>query len=321
MATTNTSLKEIVKKIKKFDRIIIHGHIRPDGDCVGSQFGLQRLILDNFPDKEVYVDGDVCEYCSFLGEPTRVPDELYEGALSIVVDCGDKDRISDQRYSKGAFVIKIDHHVPDTQYGDLYYVEEEAASCTQIIVDLARKAKLRITKEAAYPLYVGLVTDSGRFRYDSVLPHTFENAAILLSTGIDIADVDNRLSVTTLETLKLNGYTLNNMQFTENGFIYIKMTQEICKEYGVTNEVAANQVSNLAGIEGFPVWGLFMEYPDEIRIRLRSRGPEVKTLANKYNGGGHEKAAGARLENWDQLNDFLKDVDELVKNYKQSLNN
>lgn len=312
----NAKFKDILKQIKKYNRIIIHGHIRPDGDCVGSQFGLQKLIQTNFPEKEVYVDGDVCEYCSFLGEPIRVPDEYYKGALSIVVDCGNAERISDQRYKDGDYLIKIDHHIPDTQYGDIYYVEEEAASCTQIIVDFARKCKLRLTKEAAYPLYVGLVTDSGRFRFDSVTPHTFENAAILLSTGIDIADVDNKLSVTTLETLKLNGYTLNNMKMTESGFIYIKMTQDVVKEFGVTNEEAANQVGTLAGIEGYPVWGLFMEYPDEIRIRLRSRGPEVKTLANKYGGGGHEKAAGARLENWDQLNDFLKDVDDLVKNYK-----
>jgi len=318
MPITNTTFKQILKYIKKYDRIIIHGHIRPDGDCVGSQFGLQQLILDNFPNKEVYVDGDICDYCSFLGEPVRVPDEYYKGALSIVVDCGNCERISDQRYKNGDFLIKIDHHIPDDQYGDLYYVEEEAASCTQIIVDFARKNKLRLTKNAAYPLYVGLVTDSGRFRYDSVLPHTFENAAILLSTGVDIADVDNKLSVTTLETLKLNGYTLNNMQFTDNGFIYIKITQDVVKEYNVTNEEASNQVSNLAGIEGYPVWGLFMEYPDEIRIRLRSRGPEVKTLANKYGGGGHEKAAGARLESWEQLPEFLKDVDELVKNYKEN---
>ena len=201
----NAKFKDILKQIKKYNRIIIHGHIRPDGDCVGSQFGLQKLIQTNFPEKEVYVDGDVCEYCSFLGEPIRVPDEYYKGALSIVVDCGNAERISDQRYKDGDYLIKIDHHIPDTQYGDIYYVEEEAASCTQIIVDFARKCKLRLTKEAAYPLYVGLVTDSGRFRFDSVTPHTFENAAILLSTGIDIADVDNKLSVTTLETLKLNG--------------------------------------------------------------------------------------------------------------------
>ncbi len=318
MVHTNTTFKQILKKIEEFDTIIIHGHVRPDGDCVGSQFGLKNLILDNYPTKHVYVDGDTCDYCSFLGNPIKVDDETYHNSLCIVVDCGNEERISDQRYKNGSFLIKIDHHIPDNQYGDLYYVEEDAASCTQIIVDFARKTKLTLTKNAAYPLYVGLVTDSGRFRFDSVTPHTFENAAILLSTGIDIADVDNKLSVTTLDTLKLNGYTLNNMKWTENGFIYIIMTQEVVKQYGVTNEVAANQVSNLAGIEGFPVWGLVMEYPDEIRIRLRSRGPEVKTLANKYQGGGHEKAAGAHLDSWDELDSFLKDCDNLVKEYKEN---
>lgn len=310
--------KEILKTIKKYDTIMIHGHTRPDGDCVGSQFGLKYLILDNFPEKKVYVVGDVCEYCKFVGIPDQVEDDLYKNSLAIVVDCGNSERVSDQRFKFAQTLIKIDHHIEDTPYGDIKYVEEGAASCTQIICDFAKEMKLMVTKRAAYPLYVGMVTDSGRFRFDSVTPKTFEDAAFLLSCGVNIEDVDNHLSVTTLKTLKLTGYVLNNFKATPNGCAYVCMTQEIVKQFGVTNEEAANQVSSLAGIEGYPVWCLMMEYSkDEIRIRLRSRGPEIKTLANQYGGGGHAKASGAKLANWDELDTFLGDVDKLVKEYKE----
>lgn len=314
----NKVFKEILNTIKEYDTIMIHGHTRPDGDCIGSQFGLKYLILDNFPDKKVYVVGETSDYVKFVGVPDGASDDLYKGALAIVVDCGNCERISDQRYKFAQKLIKIDHHIEDTPYGDIKYVEEEAASCTQIICDFAREMKLMVTERAAYPLYVGMVTDSGRFRFDSVTPNTFLDAAFLLSCGVNIEDVDNNLSVTNLKTLKLTGYVLNNFKTTENGVAYICMTREIVEEYGVSNEEAANQVSSLAGIEGYPVWCLMMEYSkDEIRIRLRSRGPEIKTLANEYGGGGHAKASGAKLENWDELPKFLSDADKLVKEYKE----
>lgn len=314
------AFKQILNAIKKYDTIMIHGHTRPDGDCIGSQFGLKYLILDNFPDKKVYVVGETSEYVQFVGVPDGAEDALYKKGLAIVVDCGNQDRISDQRYKFAKKLIKIDHHIEDTPYGDISYVEEEAASCTQIITDFAREMKLEVTKRAAFALYVGLVTDSGRFRFDSVSPNTFVDAAFLLSCGVNIEEVDNNLSVTTLKTLKLTGYVLNNFRTTENGVAYICMTREVVEQFGVSNEEAANQVSSLAGIEGYPVWCLMMEYSkEEIRIRLRSRGPEIKALANKYGGGGHAKASGAKLENWEQLPIFLNDADALVKEYKESL--
>lgn len=94
---------------------------------------------------------------------------------------------------------------------------------------------------------------------------------------------------------------------TDEGFAYIKMTRDVVEKYGVSDEEAANQVGTISTIEGCPVWALFMEYPgNEIRIRLRSRGPVINTLAEEYNGGGHAKAAGASLDSWDDLDGFVK---------------
>lgn len=312
-------MKQILKQIKKYNTIIIHGHSRPDGDCYGSQFGLQRAIKATYPDKNVYVVGGQCDYVSFLGQMDEISDDTYKGALAICVDCATEERLSDQRHKLADYVIKIDHHIAEDQYGDYQYVEEDAASCTQIITDLIIEGNLKITKDCAFALYTGLVTDTGRFRFDSVNSHTMQVAAYLLDQGVNPAELDNLLSVDTFNTLKLKGYVLSNFEVVD-GFAYIKMTRDIVEKYGVSDEEAANQVSTIGTIEGCPVWALFMEYPgNEIRIRLRSRGPIINTLAEEYEGGGHAKAAGAKLASWEDLPGFVAKAANIVKEYKETL--
>jgi phosphoesterase RecJ-like protein len=311
---------QILEEIKKYNRILIHGHIRPDGDCYGSQFGLKAIINENFPEKEVHVVGDTSDFVSFLGTPEKatILDEMYNDALVIVVDCGSAERVSDQRYQTGANVIKIDHHIAQTHYGNLVYVEEEAPSCCQIVTKFALECGLRLNKEAAFALYTGIVTDTGRFRFRGITSETFMIAAKLLEYGVEVDVLDNYLSIETLQTIKLKGYVLENREFTENGVVYIKMPREIINKYGVTDEEAASQVGLIGGIEGYPCYCLFIEYPNEVRIRIRSRGPRVDKLANKYSGGGHEKAAGARLSSWDELAAFVADFDALTKYYLET---
>ncbi len=312
---------EILKKIKEYDVITIHGHIRPDGDCYGCQFGLKNIIKTSFPEKEVYVVGEVCNYVTWLGEPDVIDDEKFKGALSICVDCANEERLSDQRFKLADYVIKIDHHIPVTQYGNMQYVLEEKPACAQIIFEIydEHKDELKITREGAIALYTGILTDTGRFRYDSVEPATFIAAAKLLALGVDIVDIDNKLSVESLDVLKYKGYILSNFCMTPEGFAYVVVKQDVINSYGISMEDAANQVNLLSTIPGYPVWALIIEYPAEIRIRLRSRGPNVDTLANQYGGGGHAKAAGAKLESWDQLDTFIKDASLVAKEYNEAI--
>lgn len=313
-------LKKILEKIKEYNNICIFGHVRPDGDCYGSQFGLQAILTENFPDKNVLVVGDSCDYASFLGHPLKeeIPLEHIQNSLAIVVDCGSADRVSDQRYQEAPFVIKIDHHIPTIPYGDMVYVVEESPACCQIITEFAVTNGLKINSEAAFALYTGIVTDTGRFRFRGVTSKTMEMAGILLDAGVDIEKLDNYLSVETMNVIMYKGYILANTEFTPHGACYIKVTRDVCKEFELTDEEAASQVSLIGNIQGYPLYFLFMEYPDEIRIRLRSRGPRVDKLANLYQGGGHEKAAGAHLESWDELASFVEKADALIKYYKET---
>ena len=312
--------KEILKTIEAYNRILVHGHIRPDGDCYGSQFGLAEIIKENYPEKDVHVVGDTSDFVSFLGTPEKatITDEMYKGALAIVVDCGSADRVSDQRYQTADKVIKIDHHIAQVHYGDIVYVEEESPACCQIITKFAKEMGLKINEKAAFALYTGLVTDTGRFRFRGVDSDTFDAASELMKHNVDVEVLDNKLSVETMNVIKYKGYVLANACFTDSGVVYIKVTRDIVNQFGLTDEEAASQVGLIGTVEGYPIYLLFMEYPTEIRIRLRSRGPRVDKLANMYGGGGHEKAAGAHLDSWEDLPRFIEDINKLNKYYQET---
>ncbi|MCF7931610.1 MAG: bifunctional oligoribonuclease/PAP phosphatase NrnA [Acholeplasmataceae bacterium] len=310
-------MKRILEKIKAYNTIIIHGHKRPDGDCYGSQFGLKDIITTSFPNKAVYVVGEQSDYVDFVGQVDVITDDVYQGALSIVVDTAVQDRVSDKRYVLGKEVIKIDHHIPVDDYGHMRWVDTNFPSCAQMIAYFYHtfRNELKMTKQGAVALYTGIVTDTGRFRYRGVSRLTHQMAGMLLSLGAAVEEIDRHLSKETLNMVALKGYVYSNFVTTKGGFVYLKMTREAIIKYEVTDEQAASVVNLLSGIEGFPVWALFIEYPTEIRVRLRSNGPDIDKLANHYEGGGHAKAAGAKLKSWDDIKRFVTDVEAVVKRY------
>ena len=309
-------MQRILNKIKAYNTIIIHGHKRPDGDCYGAQFGLKNIITSSFPDKKVYVVGETSDFVDYVGTMDVITDDIYEGALSIVVDTAVKDRISDQRYTLGKEIIKIDHHIPVDNYGNLRWVDTTFPSCAQMITYFYYKFKdeLTLNEAGAIALYTGIVTDTGRFRFRGVSKLTHQLAGLLIEKGVDVEYIDQMLSKESLEMIALKGYVYSNF-VTRKGFVYIKMTRDVIEKFNVTDEQAASNVNLIGGIDGYPVWALFMEYPNEIRIRLRSSGPTIDKLANKYQGGGHAKASGCKLESWDQLEQFVLDTEQVVKDY------
>lgn len=315
--------KVILNKIKEYETIIIHAHNRPDGDCYGAQFGLKDIIKNSFPNKKVYAVGEESDYVGFVGKIDKIPESTYEGALSIVVDTAVEDRISEPNYKLAKEIIKIDHHIPseNSYYADYYWVDTDKPSCSQMIAEFydTFKKELKLTYAGALAMYVGIVTDTGGFRYRGVDRKTHEMAGMLLDFGVDVAEVDIKLSTKSLDEVKVKGYILMNFEQTEEGFAYFRMTKEIQEKYNLTYEEASATVSTLAGIEGYPVWALFIESDNEVRIRLRSNGPEIESVAKRYEGGGHAKAAGAKLKSYDELDAFVKDINEHLKNTKKPL--
>ena len=162
-------IENIVELIKKYDTIIIHRHKKPDGDALGSQIGLKNIILDNFEGKTVYVVGDHAGRYAFMdgSEMDEIADECYNGALAFVLDTSAKSLISDDRYTLADATVRMDHHIFVEKICDTELTDTSYESCCGLITDFADRAGLKLSSASAKALYTGMVTDSGRFRYDS----------------------------------------------------------------------------------------------------------------------------------------------------------
>jgi phosphoesterase RecJ-like protein len=199
-------MQAILQKMKEYNRIILTRHLRPDGDAIGATKGLHRILTLSFPEKEIYLlNEDSSEYLAFLGgESEPIPDEKYADALCIVLDTGNLERISNKKYALCKELIKLDHHIDHTPYGDVSWVEEHRSSvCEMVVAFYAEFAdQLKIDKEAATYLYAGMVTDSGRFRFSSTSGDTMRLAGLLLDQGIDTDWIHSNLYLRSFEELK-----------------------------------------------------------------------------------------------------------------------
>jgi len=313
-------LSSIFNEIKENKRITIFPHARPDGDCIGSSFGLKDIIETTWPDKTVIVAGESSSFTKILGEPTVPTDEEIKGSLGICLDTANKDRLADQRYGLCEKVIKIDHHINVEDYGDINYVDTSRPAAALIILDLFMENKdvLTMTKEGAKALFFGILTDTGRFKYSGVNGDTFRNVAVLYDYGLESREVYAYLDTKTEESARFQGFLLQNWQKTENGVAFFKILPEHLEKFNVTLEEAASYVNEMGKFSDYPVWILFAEYEEQIvRARMRSKGPAINMLANKYDGGGHAMACGANLGTWERSDLLLKDADQLVKEYKE----
>ena len=314
--------KAILDKIKEYDTIIIHRHIRPDGDAIGTSHGLKLLIKNSFPEKNVYVaSSDKSEYLSFLPKDDVVEKEKYENALVIVVDTGDDKRISGENFKLSKEIIKIDHHETSADFGNINYCDPTSASCANIITNFAQtfRKDLKLNSVAATCLFVGIVTDSGRFKYSSADSRCFKDTSVLLEYGIDTDDIYTKLYVEEENKFRLKKYVYSNYKVTKNGVAYIYFKDNFGKKHGnLSKEDISSAVNLLDSIKGSMIWVLFNEGKESTRVRLRSRYIPITSLANKYNGGGHENACGATVYNKKEVKKLLEDADTLLKQFKDS---
>ena len=318
-------MEAILEKIKAHDKIMIFRHIRNDGDCVGSSKGLKRIIQLTWPDKEVHlIDHDTAKYLEFMGpEDPEVADEVYAQSLGIVVDTASENRISNPKYKLCKDLIKIDHHIPLEDYGSLQWVEEERSSCCEMIVyfyDTFRD-QLKLDSEGATYLSTGMVTDSGRFKYDGVTGDTLRMGALMLDIGVNTELLYARLYLEAYEYLKFKAHIYERMEITPNGVAYIYIDRAMQEEFDLSLEQASACIGNLDSIRGCISWIAFIETGDEqgsIRVRLRSRFVHINGIGEKYHGGGHACAAGATVYSREEAEALLADTDALVKDYKEN---
>ncbi|PKK92360.1 MAG: DHH family phosphoesterase, partial [Tenericutes bacterium HGW-Tenericutes-7] len=242
--------KQIYQKISNYQTIIIHRHARPDMDAIGSQYGLYLTIKENFPNKEVYVVGDVNDMC-YLATMDDVKDETYQGALAIITDVAVTRMISDPRYALAKERIIIDHHQNDTDVEDvsIFYRDSSFASASEMIVDFIRDYELRITPEAATYLYGGMVTDTGRFMYLNNASKTFELASYITKFNPSFQEFYDYIYTEPLKKRQTKNL-FSNFEMTPNNVAYRKNDANLIAESGLEFQaVSRGMVNQMAGIK------------------------------------------------------------------------
>ena len=306
--------EEILQAIKQHSRIIIHRHNNPDGDAMGSQIGLKELLKENFPEKEIYAVGDDPKRFSFMDGAVmdEIDDSLYEGALAIILDCGASSLISDERYKKAAQTARIDHHIFGEKIADFEVVDTSYESCCGEVTEFALESGLRFSPAAAKALYTGMVTDSGRFRYDSTTSNTFRLASALLKEKFDLNGLYAQLYADDFAYVRLRAQFVLKIQFTDDGVAYIYTTKEELPTYGVdTFTISRGMVATMSDLKGVDIWVNFTETDNGVLVEIRSNKYTVQPIAVKYGGGGHAKACGATVPDRQTAIALLEDLNKI----------
>jgi bifunctional oligoribonuclease and PAP phosphatase NrnA len=305
----------ILEKIKEYQTIIIHRHQRPDLDAIGSQVGLKLLLEGQFPEKKIFVVGEL-NTMSYLAKMDEVKGETYQDALVIITDVAVSHMISDVRYQLAKEIIIIDHHENDTDVErvSIHYKDTSYNSACEMIIDFAKTHGFHLSKDAATYLYGGMVTDSGRFLYLKNPERTFLLASYVSHYHPNIQDLYNYLYTESLSK-KLLKNQFSTFELTKENVAYRINSKALIESTGEDfQSISRGMVNQMAGIKEVLIWGSFSEDQNGSYVaELRSREIPIVDVAKKYGGGGHLNACGATLDHIEKVYQLIEDLNEKVK--------
>ncbi len=300
------------------ERILIAGHVRPDGDCVGGCVATGRYLKNIFPDKCIHVYLEtVPERFSFLAEEELVSNQVANASydLCIVVDSSDSDRLGDAReaFEKAGSTLVVDHHVSNQQYGKENVVVADASSTCEVLYGLMDSEY--VDERVAESLYIGIVTDSGGFRYPNTSRKTMEIAGRLMEKGIPFhEDMDRCFYERTYTQTQLLGRTLlASMRVMEGQCIVAAITRRMMEFYGAKTEDIDGIIDQLRIIKGVEVAILLHETGhQEYKVSMRSnKVVDVSKVAAYFGGGGHVRAAGCTMRG--SIHDVCNNLTEHIE--------
>lgn len=315
------AIKDILKVIKKNDVITIYGHINPDGDSFGSGLALRDLIKLNFPEKKVYTIGyGLNQFYDRFGKYDEVDDKTIAESLAVILDCSEVERVSDQRIKLAKQIIKIDHHIENGPFFGIKWVDEGAIATCQLIAEFAFETKLKVNQHIAECMYLGICTDSGRFRYAPTNAKTHRIVAKLFDLGIETKTIFDILYISDEAFVKYQALLVSRFKRTKNNVIYCCADFPDYDQFGLKFEQISKNVNVIGNIKGCPIWVLFTRSKEgNIRVEYRSHGINVQQVAVKYGGGGHMCAAGCRLVDQQDFSLCMKIVEDLDKVAEESI--
>ncbi|SHJ24255.1 DHH family phosphoesterase [Hespellia stercorisuis] len=313
-------MRQLLQEVIQGKRsVAIGGHVRPDGDCVGSCMGLFQYLKDNCPEinVDVYLE-DIPDPLRFIEATKEIrheidPEQVYD--LFICLDCGDIGRLgfSGPLFSSAGDTLCVDHHISNQAFAAHNYIVPDASSTSELIYNLIDPEK--ITKEIAEALYVGIAHDTGVFLYSCTKPSTMEAAAQLLRTGIDANDIIDKTyyEKTYVQNQILGRALLESMLLLDKRCIVSVVTKKELEFYNATAKDLDGIVSQLRSTKGVDV-AMFLYETDtqEFKVSLRSNGAvDVSVIAQYFGGGGHKRAAGFTLSG--RYHDIINNVTRQIE--------
>lgn len=313
--------------------IVITRHVFPDGDAYGSSRALRDAIHYVFPDKVVRViNTDQNESFNWSGEDDTMHPSLHshEHALGIVLDTNNVGRVSDDLIFACPVIVKIDHHPKtyknDENYAHVEWVDPRRASCSEMVAELIFELVDRympkdlpnkfadIPESVNRSLYMGMITDTGRFRFPSVTGRTLHTAARIVDK-VDTNDLYSKLYVDTQEVFDFKRLMYSRVRKTVNGVLYVIIRNKDLEKCTVKPERVGQFVNIMDCVEGSPIWVAFVQTDDGVRASIRSRTIPINQIAERYSGGGHKNAAGCILPNFAKVDKLLYDLDRCLVDY------
>ena len=260
--------------------------------------------------------GDDAKRYSFMADSVMdtIPDEAYDGALAVILDTSAKALISDDRYTLAARTVRMDHHIFCEKIADVELTDTSYESCCGLVADFARRCHLELTPTAAKSLYTGMITDSGRFRYDSTSSQTFEIAAYLMQQKFETNDIYRNLYADDYSRIKLRAEFILKIQFSEKNVAYIYTTREEAEATGADIfSISRGMVNTMGDIRGVDIWVNFTETEEGVLCEIRSSKYNINPIAVNHGGGGHAKASGATLKDRAEAMELLSELEALLE--------
>ncbi|MCI5130515.1 MAG: bifunctional oligoribonuclease/PAP phosphatase NrnA [Candidatus Electrothrix sp. EH2] len=310
------SKKAAAQAIASVQNFVLATHLRPDGDALGSTFGLARILQMMGKEVLCYFEKSITETYSFLTLQVPVTvdiariaafvEQCGDDVMGIALDCGDLGRLGENGEKLSAVhpFLVIDHHQGNKGFGDLHWIEPHRSSTGEMIYDLAEELGVaeQLSREAAECLYTAIVTDTCSFRYDSTTGHTFAVAGKLIDRGVTPASVCQRLfDNASFGSLRLTQAVLASLErYLDDQVAVIRVTRKMLQETGTAYEDAEGLINFPRSVKNVRVAVFLKESEsgkDQISVSLRAKGDcDVAQVAAQFSGGGHRKAAGCRVQ-------------------------
>lgn len=303
------SILNVISVLRRNKRFLISGHVDPEADTVGSQLALASL-LGRLGKEAIIVDEDwPPTSCSFLPDLRSIKlfrklnkKRFKKPDCAVIVDCPSLERIGRVKdlISGGVTVINIDHHVSNSRFGDVDWVDTRAAAVGEMIFELFKKLRLKLTRDEAIVIYTAILIDTGAFRYSNTTAKTHKIAAELIKNGLDTNSIFEHLfEMKSYQTTRLLALVLSTMKRKKNGkVVYIWITRNMLKRSRAAFNDAENFIGFARATRGCKVAIFFKETPNNkiFKVSFRSKeGVDVNKVASKFGGGGHSRAAGCTI--------------------------